>query len=93
MKAVWNGVTVAESDETIVVEGNHYFPPDTVKREHLSRTRMRTLCPWKGLASYYSLDTGGETNRYGAWSYPHPWPWIRKIRGHVAFSPGVEVRR
>ena len=71
VKAIWNGVTIADSDETIVVEGNHYFPPHAVRPEHLSKTRMRTLCPWKGLASYYSVESGGQENRYAAWSYPH----------------------
>ena len=92
MKAIWNGVTLAESDETIVVEGDHYFPPDAVNDEYLSKTRMRSVCPWKGVASYYSIDTGGENNLYAAWSYRRPWPWIRKIRDHIAFWNGVEVR-
>lgn len=92
MKAIWNGTTVAESADTILLEGNHYFPPEAVKAEHLAKTRMRTLCPWKGMATCYSVDGGGETNRNGAWSYPRPFPWIRKIRGHVAFWNGVEVR-
>ncbi len=92
IKAIWNGTTIAESDKTILLEGNHYFPPEAVSDRHLTRTRMRSACPWKGLASYYSVDAGGEANRYGAWSYRHPFPWIRKIRNHVAFSGGVEVR-
>lgn len=92
MKAVWNGVTLAESEETILLEGNRYFPPEAVRHERLSKTRMRTVCPWKGVATYYSVDAVGESNRYAAWSYRRPWPWIRKIREHVAFSSGVEVR-
>jgi uncharacterized protein (DUF427 family) len=92
MRAIWDGVTLAESDETIVVEGNHYFPPDSVDWERLEATRLRTLCPWKGVARYYDVrgrDTGSPN---AAWSYPHPFPWIRKIRGHVAFWNGVDVR-
>ena len=91
MKAVWKGITLAESDETIVVEGNHYFPPESVNREHLRETRMRSLCPWKGMARYYSIEAGGEENRHAAWYYPRPYPWIRKIKGHVAFWNGVRV--
>jgi uncharacterized protein (DUF427 family) len=92
MKAVWNGVTLAESDETILLEGNHYFPPEAVHRDKLVKTRLRTLCPWKGVASYYSVEGDGEGGRNVAWSYRRPWPWIRKIREHVAFSSSVEVR-
>ncbi len=92
MKAVWNGATLAESDKTIVVEGNHYFPPESIKREHLSRTRALSLCPWKGVARYYTVHANGESNGNAAWSYPRPYPWIRKIRNHVAFWRGVEVR-
>jgi len=92
MKAVWNGAVVAESDETIVVEGNHYFPPDSVDFSRLERSRMVSLCPWKGIASYYSVQAGGASNRDAAWTYRRPFPWIRKIRDHVAFWGGVEVR-
>ncbi len=92
MRAVWNGVTLAESAETIVVEGNHYFPPQSVRREHLASTQMRSLCPWKGVARYFTIRLSDDTNRYAAWTYPRPWPWIRKIRGHVAFWNGVDVR-
>ena len=91
MKAVWNGAIIAESDDTKVVEGNHYFPPESVDERYLKPTRMRSLCIWKGLASYYTIEAAGETNRYGAWTYRHPYPWIRKIRDHVAFWNGVEV--
>ena len=92
MKAIWNEVTLAESDETIVVEGHHYFPPESVRWVQLEKTRMRTLCPWKGIARYYNVEVGGERNRNAAWSYPQPLPWIRKIRRHVAFWSGVELR-
>ncbi len=92
MKAIFNGRTIAESNETIVVEGNHYFPPESVNYEHLSRTAMKTPCPWKGLASYYSVTADDKTSRNAAWTYRRPWPWIRKIRNHVAFWQDVELR-
>ena len=92
MRAIWNGVTIAESNDTILLEGNHYLPPDSVAWDHLSATRMHSVCPWKGLARYYTVLAGGQEGRNAAWSYPRPWPWIGKIRGHVAFWGGVEVR-
>lgn len=91
MKAVWNGVVVAESDETIVVEGNHYFPPESVDFDGLERSWMRSLCFWKGIAAYYTVEARGKANQDAAWTYRHPPPWIRKIRDHVAFWHGVEV--
>jgi uncharacterized protein (DUF427 family) len=92
MRAIWNGATVAESDATIVVEGSHYFPPDSVNWEYLSATRGRSICPWKGLARYYTVRARGEEGPNAAWAYPRPFPWIGKIRDHVAFWGGVEVR-
>jgi len=92
MKAIFNGVVIAESDETIYLEGNHYFPPDRVDFNHLQRSRWRSLCFWKGVASYYTVEAGGKRNRDAAWTYRHPAPWIRRIRDHVAFWGGVEVR-
>jgi uncharacterized protein (DUF427 family) len=92
MRAVWKGVVLAESDETIVVEGNHYFPSDSVNPDHLGRSAMRSVCPWKGVASYYTVEVEGEKNRNAAWTYRHPLPWIRRIRDHVAFWGDVEVR-
>ncbi len=92
MGAVFNGLAVAESDDTIVVEGNHYFPPESVRFEHLRPTRVRTLCLWKGVARYYTVHAGEAEGRNAAWAYPRPWPWIRKIRRHVAFWDGVELR-
>lgn len=92
MKAVWKGITLAESDKTIVVEGNHYFPADSVREEYLSRTHAFSVCPWKGIARYYTIHANGDKNRNAAWTYPHPYPWIRKIRGHVAFWGGVDIR-
>lgn len=92
MKAIFNGVTIAESSETVVVEGNHYFPPGSINHDHLTPTAMKTLCPWKGLASYYTITADGEVGRNAAWTYRRPWPWIRKIANHVAFWQGVELR-
>ena len=92
MKATWGGVVLADSDDTIVVEGNHYFPPESVDFDHLERSRMRSLCFWKGIASYYTVEAGGESNQAAAWTYRHPLPWIRKIRDHVAFWRGVDIR-
>ncbi len=92
MKAVWTGVVLAESEETLVVEGNHYFPPQSVDSRYLKRSAMRTLCPWKGIASYYTVEVDGEQDRNAAWTYRRPLPWIRRIRDHVAFWGEVEVR-
>lgn len=91
MKAVWNGVTIAESDDTIVIEGNHYFPLESIQPDALHASRMKSLCPWKGLASYYDVDAGGLQSSNAAWTYRHPYPWIRKIRNRVAFWNGVDV--
>jgi uncharacterized protein (DUF427 family) len=91
VRASWNGTTLAESDHTIVVEGNHYFPPDSVRREHFAASDTHTLCPWKGKASYYDVVVDGKVNSAAAWYYPKPWPLAKKIRDHVAFWHGVEV--
>lgn len=90
-KAVWNGTVIAESDETVVVEGNHYFPEDSVRTELLSESSTQTRCPWKGMASYYSIDVDGEHNADAAWYYPDPSPAASKIKNHVAFWRGVQV--
>jgi uncharacterized protein (DUF427 family) len=91
MKAIFNDVVIAESDETVYLEGNHYFPPDSVDFNRLERSRVRSLCFWKGVASYYTVEAGGKRNRDAAWTYRQPAPWIRRIRDHVAFWNGVEV--
>lgn len=90
-RAVFNGVVVAESDQVIRLEGNVYFPPEAIRREHFSRTRAWSICPWKGLARYYTVSAGGQSSRNAAWYYPHPSPLARKIKNHVAFWNGVEV--
>ena len=91
MKAVWKGCVIAESDATVVVEGNHYFPPDAVRRERLGKSDTTTFCSWKGTASYYDVVVGGEINRDAAWYYPAPKEAAAEIRDHVAFWRGVEI--
>jgi uncharacterized protein (DUF427 family) len=92
MKAIYNGRLIAQSDETIFLEGNHYFPPESVDVRYLKPSAMKSLCLWKGLASYYTLDAGGRASKHAAWTYRHPLPWVRKIRDHVAFWDGVDVK-
>ena len=92
MKAVLDGTVIAESDDTVVVEGNHYFPPESVRTEFLSSTDRETTCPWKGVASYYDVTVGGTTARNAAWYYPTPSEAASEIADHVAFYPSkVEV--
>ncbi len=91
MKATWKGVTIAESDDTIVVEGNHYFPPDSINRDYLEPSDHQSRCPWKGLASYYSVAVNGEVNEDAAWYYPEPMEAASQIKDHVAFWKGVAV--
>lgn len=90
-KAVWNGAVLAESDQTIMVEGNHYFPPDTIKREYFRRNDMHTTCHWKGLASYFDVQVDGKTNPSAAWYYPMPKDAAQEIAGYIAFWKGVKV--
>ena len=91
MKAIWNGAVIADSNDTVVVEGNHYFPLDAVKREHLAPSDTHTTCPWKGVASYYTLVVGDARNPDAAWTYLDPKPAAAQIRGRVAFWKGVTV--
>lgn len=91
VKAVWNGVTVAESDDTVVVEGNHYFPEDSVKRQYLVFSNHRTSCAWKGQARYHSLLVNGELKPDAAWYYAEPSEAAAEIKGRVAFGKGVQV--
>jgi uncharacterized protein (DUF427 family) len=90
-RALWNGVVIAESDKTVIVEGNHYFPPETVRMEYFQGSDTHTTCPWKGLASYYTLVVDGKENRDAAWYYPEPKPAAKQITGHIAFWRGVTV--
>lgn len=91
MKAIWKGTVLAESAKTIVVEGNHYFPPGSLHRDFFRDSDTRTHCPWKGDARYYDVVVGGDTNRDAAWTYPETKPAADSIRGYVAFWNGVEV--
>ena len=91
MKATWNGAVVAESDDTVLVEGNHYFPEAALNRSFVTFSNHRTTCPWKGEAKYLSLLVNGELNADAAWTYPDPKPEAENIRGRVAFWKGVKV--
>ena len=90
-KATWNGALLADSNDTVVVEGNHYFPPEAVRRELLQPSERQTVCPWKGTASYYDVVVDGEVNRDAAWFYPEPKEAARSITGRIAFWKGVKV--
>ena len=91
VRATWHGAVIAESDDTVVVEGNHYFPPVAVDRSFLVESDTSTHCPWKGDARYYSVVVEGEANADAAWYYPEPFDAAGEIRDHVAFWRGVEV--
>lgn len=92
MKAVWNNAVIADSDATVVVENNHYFPPDAVNQQYLDASPHTSICPWKGTASYYSVVVDGKRNENAAWYYPEPKAAAKQIRGRIAFWKGVEVR-
>jgi uncharacterized protein (DUF427 family) len=91
MKAIWNGAVLAHSDQTVVVEGNHYFPPASIDREYFQDSAHHTECGWKGTASYYNLQVNGEVNANAAWYYPAPKPAASQIAGYIAFWKGVQV--
>ncbi len=91
MKAIWNGATLAESNETIIIEGNHYFPFDAINKGFFRASETRTVCGWKGTASYYDIVAGGKTNKDAAWFYPQAKDAAKEIENHVAFWKGVEV--
>ncbi len=91
MKAIWNGEVIAESNHTLVVEGNHYFPVDAVDRKYLVESNTTSVCPWKGTANYFSLKVQGETNPDSAWYYAEPKPAAAEIKGRIAFWRGVQV--
>ncbi|WP_198342236.1 DUF427 domain-containing protein [Pedobacter psychrophilus] len=91
MKATWNGQTIAESNDTIVIENNHYFPALSIKKDFFKSSNKHTSCPWKGEASYYSLDVDGKENTDAAWYYPNPKDAAKEIKGYVAFWKGVKV--
>lgn len=91
MKALWKGTLIAESNETIVVEGNHYFPADSIKQEYFKASETQTKCIWKGTASYYHIEVSGDINADAAWYYPDPKLPAKKIKDYVAFWKGVEI--
>lgn len=91
MKAIWNGVTIAESNDTIVIENNHYFPSESINKDFFKESELHTNCPWKGVASYYSLEVDGSENMDAAWYYPQASELAKQIEGYVAFWKGVEV--
>jgi uncharacterized protein (DUF427 family) len=91
MKAIWNGRVIAASDDTVVVEGNHYFPPEAVERSVLVDSETTSVCPWKGTARYYTLMVDGHTNPDAAWCYAEPKPAASEIKGRIAFWRGVQV--
>jgi uncharacterized protein (DUF427 family) len=91
MKAIWKGAVLAESDQTVVVEGNHYFPPNSLQKHYFKESQTHSTCPWKGQANYYNLTVNGETNPDAAWYYPNPKPAAEQIKDHVAFWKGVQV--
>lgn len=90
-KAIYNGTVIASSDQTRVVEGNHYFPPDSLVAEYFSDSDTQTVCGWKGTARYYHVEVNGQRNEDAAWTYPAPKPAAAEIRGYVAFWRGVKV--
>ena len=91
-RAIWNGQVLAESDQTVVVEGNHYFPREAVKAELLQPSQTHTVCGWKGTASYYDVVVNGQVNRDAAWFYPTPRPAAANLAGYIAFWRGVQVK-
>jgi len=93
MKAIWNNTVIAESDDTVVIENNHYFPADSIKKEFFKRSETRTTCPWKGVASYYTIEVDGQENTDAAWYYPEVSELAKGIKGRVAFWRGVQVQK
>jgi uncharacterized protein (DUF427 family) len=91
MQAIWNDTVIAESDDTVIVEGNHYFPADSIFSEYFSPSAKTSLCPWKGIASYYTLEVDGQQNQNAAWYYPETKTAADEIKGRVAFWNGVQV--
>jgi len=90
-RAIWNGVTLAESNRCEVVEGNQYFPPDSVNRQYFKESSTHTICPWKGQASYYTIVVDGKENKNAAWYYPDPKEAAKQIKDYIAFWRGVKV--
>mgnify|MGYP000435941571 CR=1 FL=1 len=93
MKAIWNDQVIAESNDTIVIENNHYFPPSSIKKEFYKESQTQSVCPWKGTASYYTLEVNGQENKDAAWYYPDTKQMANNIKGYVAFWKGVKVEK
>ena len=93
MKAVWNGVVLAESNQGVVVEGNYYFPPNSINKEYFKKSSTHTTCFWKGEASYYTIEVDGESRQDGAWYYPSTTRQAKHIEGYVAFTRNVQVEK
>lgn len=93
MKAVWNGTVLAESERTLVVEGNHYFPPDAIRADYFVPSSAKTICSWKGIAHYFDIVVGGQTNKDAAWTYPSPTDAAQPIKSHIAFWRGIQVEQ
>ncbi len=91
MQALWNDTVIAESNDTIVIEGNHYFPPESVKKEYFQESQYHTTCPWKGEASYFDLVVNGKHNENAVWYYPNPKDAAAPIKGYFAFWKGVKI--
>jgi uncharacterized protein (DUF427 family) len=91
MKATWENAVLADSDSTVVIEGNHYFPAESLKRDYLQSSDTHSTCPWKGLASYYNVVVGDKVNKDAAWYYPEPKDAAKQIKDYVAFWKGVKV--
>ena len=93
MKAIWNNQVIAESDTTVVIENNHYFPANSIKKEYFKHSDTQTNCPWKGVASYFNLEVDGQENKDAAWYYPETSHAAKPIEGHIAFWKGVQVEK
>ena len=92
MKAIWNNKIIAESDQTVVIENNHYFPQESIKKEYFKTSETHSTCPWKGKASYFTIAVEGKENKDAAWYYPEPSAKAESIKNHIAFWKGVEVK-
>ena len=90
-KAIWNGAVIAQSDNTVMIEGNHYFPQESLNKDFFMESESQTVCPWKGQANYYDVEVGGQSNKDAAWYYKNPSSLAKGIKGHVAFWNGVTV--
>ena len=90
--ATWNGTVLAQSDATVVIVGNQYFPPESINKQYFKSSDTQTTCPWKGLASYHDIEVDGKLNRDAAWYYEHPSNLAASIKGHVAFGNGVVIK-